>query len=79
MKRIETTSGAVYLWDTDNKRVVRVIGEYNPGIIIPNGEWVPADYARVVVGASAVFQGRDSHYRVTTPVVSVEDVDDDSL
>ena len=75
MKRFETESGAVYLWDVDNKRVVRLSGAYNPQIQIGNGSWLYYEYATVNEGFSAVFLGDVA--RTTTPVIRVEDVPDE--
>lgn len=38
MKRIQTESGAEYLWDEINGRFKRE-GPYSPGIQFPDGEW----------------------------------------
>ena len=76
MKQIQTESGAVYLWDEPNHRVVRLVGPMNSQIRIDNGEWFDYSFAYVSVGESAVFH-HPRGLRGTTPVLSIEDVPDE--
>lgn len=78
MLRVTTTSGAVYL--IDGMKVLRE-GPYSPGInyaTVPDNEWIEYDDINpIVVGRSAIFWGRRGFTvldRVTTPVVSIEEV-----
>lgn len=75
MQKILTTSGAVYL--LDDERVQRLSGPYSPGINYdraPDGVWEPLVLpAEVIVGVSMVLH-LETFSRITTPVVSVEEV-----
>lgn len=79
--RFQTRSGADYVIDRDAYKVVRLDGPYSEGINYdqyPDGKWHDL-YAMplIEVGRQAymVFGFDGGSYRITTPVVSVEEVD----
>lgn len=79
--RFETASGAEYVIDRDAYKVVRLDGPYSEGINYdnyPDGVWHDL-YAmpEIKVGSQAyiVMGYHGGNYRITTPVVSVEEVD----
>jgi len=81
MKRITTESGAVYLYDDYRDQVMRADGSpYSGGInyeVRPDGVWhVLASTPDIEVGWSIEMDFVDGAYRVTTPVVSIEDVEE---
>ena len=78
MLRVTTESGAVYL--IDGMKVLRE-GPYSPGInyaTVPDSKWIEYDdISPIVVGRSVIFWGQRGFTvldRVTTPVVSIEEV-----
>lgn len=79
MLKITTKSGAVYL-DDEKGRVQRLSGPYSPGInydIRPDAEWVTLASGPVWrVGVSAYMTFGDGSYRITTPIESIEEVDE---
>ena len=77
LKRILTRSGAVYLYDAEGKRIQRVSGPLHKGIMFPNGQWHPLrDRSRIAVGERMYFAMGVNKVRLTTEVVSVEEVDE---
>lgn len=82
MKRIITESGAVYLYDDYRGQVMRADGSpYSGGInydVRPDGVWhVLAAAPHIEVGWSVEMDFVDGDtYRVTTPVVSVEEAEE---
>ena len=78
MLKITTESGAVYL-DTGH-RVMRLSGPFSPGIdytAVPDAEW---QHTKALTGWSygepAYINFINGKWRVTTPVVSMEVVED---
>lgn len=75
--RVETASGATYHYDVDKSRVTRT-GPHSPGInydTVPDGEWHGvALYREPEVGERWRLVLNDSTFRVTTRVVSIEEV-----
>jgi hypothetical protein len=75
--KVETSSGAVYHYDTDKSRVTRT-GPHSPGInydAVPDGEWHDvAIYTEPEVGESWALVLGEGLLRVTTKVVSIEEV-----
>lgn len=75
MIKFETESGAVYLFDTEGKKVQRVSGAWNPLMVLPDGEWLDVvDYEPVIVGLGGQFLLPMGKVRLTTRVVSIEEV-----
>lgn len=78
MKKITTESGAIYHYDEENSRVMRE-GPNSPGIdyeSTPDDEWLAAVGATgLEPGQSAYFALRGARYRVTTPILSIEEVE----
>ena len=72
MLKITTKSGAVYLYDAEGGRVQRLEGEMNPGMRLDNGEWANMSADNIEIGKSIRFVGAE-FWRMTTPVVSIED------
>lgn len=77
MLKLTTKSGAVYLLDTEKPRLRRQ-GPHSPGInysLVPDDEWhALRSFAEPVVGKPAVFGLAAGMFRVTTPVVSIEEL-----
>ena len=74
---VTTKSGAVYMIDTEKPAAQRQ-GTYSPDInytLVPDGEWVELEYVpEVRVGESVYMSFVNGTLRITTPVVSIEEV-----
>ena len=78
MLAVTTESGARYLYDTENERVMRETGPVSEGIdytLVPDAEWqyLTGDYPPVL-GQSWFMTFTNGLWRTTTPVVSIEEV-----
>lgn len=77
MLKVETSSGATYYYDPDRRRVMRA-GPHSPGInygVAPDDEWHNvALYREPEVGERWRLILGDGLFRVTTKVVSIEEV-----
>lgn len=73
--KFTTESGAEYLFDKEGQRLIRLEGPHNPGIQLPDGEWlgVTRDWP-IVVGQFAIFDLEGDKRRITTYVTSIEEV-----
>lgn len=77
--KVETSSGATYYYDPDGQRVMRA-GPHSPGInygVAPDDEWHPVTLYREPepeVGERWRLVLGDGLFRVTTKVVSIEEV-----
>ena len=73
-----TESGAVYLYDKENARLLRS-GPHSEGIDylkVPDDEWHEVLHADPIeVGVSAGFALGVGKYRITTPVASIREVE----
>lgn len=75
MKRITTQSGATYLWQDDKGKVLREGPAAYTDADKPDGEWLTVvEWSRPAVGQSWTLVFPDSRVRLTTPVVSVENL-----
>lgn len=78
MKKITTESGAIYHYDEENSRVMRE-GPNSPGIDyskVPDGGWDHVEGTSILeVGRVAGFLLGFNNYRITTPVVTIEEVE----
>lgn len=75
--KVETASGATYHYDVDKSRVTRT-GPHSPGInydAVPDDEWHRVKfYTEPEVGERWSLILGDSTWRLTTEVVSIEEV-----
>lgn len=76
-----TRSGAEYVYDLDNSRVLRH-GPHSWGIDyekVPDDEWSDVlNDPDITEGQNAKFLLAQGKFRITTPVVSVETVEEDA-
>lgn len=79
MLKITTASGAVYL-DDQQGRVQRLTGPYSPGIDYatrPDSVWHTVEHQpEWAVGLRTYIDFVGGFYRLTTSVVSIEEVDE---
>lgn len=74
--RFGTESGAQYIIDITGGRMVRVSGEMNPYMRLPNAEWHRiVYYTDLEVGKRVTFALGGTAYRVTTRITWVEEFD----
>jgi len=81
VKRITTKSGAVYLYDYANGRVMRADGSPYATLIdystVPDGEWQTLTWmSPPVIGGCLQMSLALGRGRITTPVVSIEEVEE---
>jgi len=75
MIRFSTASNAVYWYDDVNMRVMREVGKMGPGMDLPNEEWQQViTHSPIEVGVSVQFELTDYKFRLTTPVVNIEEI-----
>lgn len=78
MIRFTTESGARYVMDTDQRRVMRETGPHSAGIDytkVPDAEW--HNYlasTTPTLGKSMAFSLASGKFRITTPLVEVTEV-----
>jgi len=76
MLAVTTESGARYLYDKENERVMRESGPVSEGInyeLVPDAEWnYLMDSGGLEVGARWNMVFTNGLWRITTPVVSIE-------
>lgn len=79
MWKISTESGAVYLYD-DVELLVQRQGPFSPGIdyaVLPDDEWLELSRAPdFIAGESTDMSFITGKWRVTTPIVSIEEIND---
>ena len=79
MLAVTTESGARYLYDTEQERVMRESGPVSEGInykLVPDAEWnYLTDSSELALGARWNMVFTTGLWRSTTPVVSIEVVD----
>lgn len=75
MIKFTTESQAVYWFDTANNLLMREVGKMGPGMGLPNEEWLGVvSHSPIEVGVSAHFTLRGDLFRLTTPVVYIEEI-----
>jgi len=79
MLAVTTESGARYLYDTEQERVMRESGPVSEGInykLVPDAEWnYLTDSSELALGARWNIVFTNGLWRSTTEVVSIEVVD----
>lgn len=81
MKYRVTTHHSTYLFDADKKTAVREPQADDATSFDNDGEEIPYDFVDIAIGQPLIiiWRGKNSEkqWRVTTPIVSVEDVYDE--
>lgn len=75
MIKFITASNAVYWFDTANNLLMREVGKIGPGMDLPNEQWLGVvSHSPIEIGVSVHFNLAGDQFRLTTPVVHIEEI-----